>query len=313
VRITAQLIDATTDVHLWSESYERELTPANVFEIQSDIARQIANALEVQLRDREGQRQTASPSAWDLYMRAGYLFRRVANPEGILESRRLLERAVELDPGFAPAHAGLAVSYATKYRYSLQHDTELLDRAETYARRSLALDPQDHQGHFVLGLIFQFQGKQTDAIREASRAIELNPSSYSAHAILGQSQMRLGRLGEAKRSFERVQQLNPRTSAAFFWAARGTLHSLEGEIEQAVALWERARTMRSLIGPERIMLARTYESAGRREDAQAIAQEMLSAQPEITAERGVEILARFWNEEWIPEDLEEQLRSAGLP
>ncbi len=71
--------------------------------------------------------------------------------------------------------------------------------------------------------------------------------------------------------------------------------------------------MTALIGPERIMLARTYESAGRHEDAQAIVQEMLSAQPEITAERSVEVLARFWNEEWIPEDLEAQLRSAGLP
>ncbi len=127
------------------------------------------------------------------------------------------------------------------------------------------------------------------------------------------SQMRLGRLGEAKRSFDIVQQLNPRFSAPSFWEDRGTLHYLEGETLQAVELWERARTMASLIGPDRIMLARYYESVGRHEDAQAIVQEMFLAQPEITAERGVEILARFWNEEWIPEDLEEHLRSAGLP
>ena len=61
------------------------------------------------------------------------------------------------------------------------------------------------------------------------------------------------------------------------------------------------------------MLSRTYESAGRHEDAQAIVQEMLSAQPEITAERGIEVLARVWKDEWIPQDLEAQLRSAGLP
>ena len=71
--------------------------------------------------------------------------------------------------------------------------------------------------------------------------------------------------------------------------------------------------MRSFIEPDRIMLARYYESTERHEDAQAIVQEMLSAQPEITAERGVEVLARTWNEEWIPEDLEAHLRSAGLP
>ncbi len=200
-----------------------------------------------------------------------------------------------------------------RFLFLPQHDTELIDRAETYARRSLALDPQDASGHFSLAAVLQVDGKQTDAIREAGRAIELNPSLDIAHVVLGRSQVLVGRLAEAKRSFDRVQQLNPRFSAAFFWVYRGTLHYLEGEIEQAVALWERARTMGSFNGADRIMLVRTYESTGRHEDAQAIVQEIVSAYPEITAETGVEVLARFWNEEWIPQDLEEQLRSAGLP
>ncbi len=131
--------------------------------------------------------------------------------------------------------------------------------------------------------------------------------------VLGMSQLSLGRLGEAKRSFDRVQQLNPRVPSARFWVARGTLHFLAGETLQAVALWERARTMGSFAGPDRFMLARYYESTGRHEDARAIVQEILSVQPEFTAERGVEVVARQWNEEWIPQDLEEQLRSAGLP
>ncbi len=175
------------------------------------------------------------------------------------------------------------------------------------------MDPQHHSGHLNLGVVFQFQGKPTDAIREAKRAIELNPSLDSAYYTLGVSQMRLGRLGEAKRSFDSLQQINPRFPSPYFWVARGTLHYLEGEIEKAVALWERARTMGSFNGPDRIMLARYYGSTGRHEDAQAIVQEMLSAQPEITAESGVEILGRFWNDEWIPDDLEAHLRSAGLP
>ncbi len=125
--------------------------------------------------------------------------------------------------------------------------------------------------------------------------------------------MRLGRFEEAKRSFDRVQQLDPRVTQPVFWAARGTLHYLEGEIEQAVELWERVRAATSAVGPARIPLAYYYESAGRHEDARAVVQEILSAEPEITAEMGVEDLARSWNEEWIPEDLEERLRSAGLP
>ena len=75
--------------------------------------------------------------------------------------------------------------------------------------------------------------------------------------------MRLGRFEEAKRSFDHVQQLDPHVSTPSFWATRGTLHYLEGEIDQAVALWERARTMGSLIASDRIVLAHYYESTGR--------------------------------------------------
>jgi adenylate cyclase len=312
VRITAQLIDATADVHVWSESYERDLSPANVFDIQSDIASEIANTLLDEVRDREAQLPVAKPKAWDFYMRGRYLLEKSSDAQGVLESHRLLEHAIELDPGLAPAHAMLAVNYLYRFMGSPKHDAELLDRAEAYARRSLALDPQNYFGHIGLGAVLNAQGKPTEAIQEARRAIELSPDSAAARVGLGLYQMRLGRLGEAKRLFDSVLQTDPRYHLIPFWDSLGTLHYLEGEIEQAVELWERARTMTSLVGPNRIMLTRYYELAGRHEDAQAIVQEMLSAQPEITAEMSVERLARQWNEEWIPEDLETQLRSAGL-
>jgi TolB-like protein/Tfp pilus assembly protein PilF len=314
VRIAAQLIDATADVHVWSQSYERDLSPANVFAIQSDIARQMANALQVQLLEWAGQRPSVHPTAWDFYARGRFLERRTTREDTREEARRLLERAIELDPGFAPAHATLALLYGNEFAFGPLHDTALLDRAETCARRSLELAPQDASGRLSLASVFYLQRKYIGAIREAREAIELNPSFDQAHGVLGVSQMKLGRLGDAKRSFDSVLQLNPRFPGAWFWAQRGTIHYLEGEIEQAVELWERARTM-DRIRPERIMLARHYESAGRHEDAQAIVQEMLSVQPEMTAEMGVEMLAQpySWSEEWIPEDLEEHLRGAGLP
>jgi len=313
VRITAQLIDVTTDVHVWSQSYERDLTPANVFEIQSEIARQISNTLQVQLIEWEGARPTANPTAWDLFIQARYLVRRISSEEVGRKVRRLFERANELDPGFVPAYAGLAAMDLGAFKFSLQPDTELLDRAESRARRALAVDPQDSLAHFTLGGVLETRGKPIQAIREYRQAIELNPSFDFAYSGLGKSQMKLGRFEEAKRSFDRLQQISPRFPTPDFWANRGTLHYLEHETEQAVALWEKARTMGSFIASERIMLSHYYESAGRHEDAQDIVQEMLSTQPELTAEKGIEMLARLWNEEWIPEDLEAQLRSAGLP
>jgi TolB-like protein/class 3 adenylate cyclase/predicted Zn-dependent protease len=311
VRITAQLIDADTDVHVWSDSYERVLSPTNVFEIQSDIASEVSSALQLRLFDWEGRRQVSDPNAWDLFIRARYLAGRISSQERLAEINALLERAIELDPEFAPAHGLLAFLYAGVHQYS--GDPDLLDRAEAAARRSLALDSNDATGHLGLAAAYEHTGRLTDAIREANRAIELSPSLDSAHVILGLSQLKLGQREEARRSFDRVLLLNPRFPTAFFWVGRGTLHYLEGEIGQAIELWERARTVRGAVGTDRIMLAYYYQSTGRRDDTADLVREILSREPGLTAAGGVETVARVWNEEWIPEDLGDQLLSAGLP
>ncbi len=110
-----------------------------------------------------------------------------------------------------------------------------------------------------------------------------------------------------------MRAINPQFPHPSLWAYEGTVKYLEAQIEEAVELWERARAASSLVAQDRILLVHYYESVGRHDEAQAIVQEMLSVQPEMTAERGVEVLAGWWNEEWIPDDLEEKLRSAGLP
>ena len=246
-------------------------------------------------------------------MRARYLSYRVASLEMLLEVRGMLERAIELDPGFAPAYGGLSGTYFNQFLYGWGGDGEPLARAEGYARDSLASDPHNAHGHDSLGRALHHQGKHADAIREVQRAIELNPSLDSAYVTLAMSQIHLGQLEEAERALDSLRQLNPRFTPVSYWAVSGRLHYLKGDLAQAIEAWERVRSMSPLVGATRIVLVYAYSSVGRHENARAIVQEMLSAQPEITAESGVEILARFWNEEWIPEDLEEQLRSAGLP
>jgi adenylate cyclase len=311
VRITAQLIDATSDVHVWSESYERELSPANIFEIQSDIAQQVSNTLQVQLREWEGRQPTDDATAWDLYLRARYLLRRLPNRERTLESYDLAERAVELDPDFASAHAVLALHDSGRF-ISLR-DPEWLDRAETHARRALALDPQDAMAHMSLAVALQRQGKHREAVRESRRAIELDPSEDYPHTVLGISHMALGEFEEARRAFHHIQRLNPVIPTPSYWMARGTLHYLEGDVERAVELWEQSRTMSPLVRTDRILLIHHYESAGRHEEAGKIAAEILSIRPDFTAETGRWMMTILWNDEWIPEDLEANLRKAGLP
>jgi adenylate cyclase len=313
VRITAQLIDATTDVHVWSESYERDLTPANVFAIQSDIARQISNALQLQIFEWEGQRRNANPTAWDLFMRARYRTNRITNQAELIETRQWLLRAIELDPDFAPAYRGVAGTYFSEFLYGWNSDPKLFDRAEGYARKSLALDPRNAHGHDGLANVLEYQGKYAQAIREARQAIELNPSLDSAYTTLASSQMHLGQLEEAERSLEILRNLNPRYPSVPFWALQGRLHYLRGEYDEAITAWERVRAMSPLVGAVRVVLVYCYATLGRDSQARAIAQEILSVRPEMTVAMAHQVLARLWNPEWIPPDLDARLLAAGLP
>jgi adenylate cyclase len=313
VRITAQLINATSDVHVWSESYERDLSPANVFDIQSDIAQQISNALQIRLREWEGQRETSDPTAWDLTVRARYLVSRVTSLESLLEVRAMLERAIELDPDYAPAHAGVAGTYYSQFLYGWAGDENPLARCASYARQALALDPHNASGHESLGVALHHQGKHAEAIREVRRAIELNPSSDFQYVTLAMSQIHLGQLEDAQHSLESMRQLNPRFTPVSYWAVSGRLHYLRGDLEQATAAWERVRSMSPLVGAVRIVLVYAYSSMGREGDARAIVEEIVSVRPEMTARSSREVLARLWKEAWIPRDLEEHLRKAGLP
>jgi lipopolysaccharide biosynthesis regulator YciM len=110
-----------------------------------------------------------------------------------------------------------------------------------------------------------------------------------------------------------MRRLDPRFTSRSYWAVSGRLYYLQGDLEKAVVAWERVRSMSPLVGAVRVILVYAYSSMGRHGDAQPIVQEILSVRPEMTADVGREVLGRLWKEDWIPRDLEEQLRKAGLP
>ncbi len=146
VRIVTQLIDAKADAHLWSETYDRELTVANVFAIQSEIAQRIAQALKAELspeeKERIASRPTDSPEAYDFYLRGKEYFRRPGlEKENYRIAQQMYERAVELDPQFALAHASLSRVHSLFYRASFDRSAERLSQAREAAGRALELDP----------------------------------------------------------------------------------------------------------------------------------------------------------------------------
>ncbi|HEX8696260.1 MAG TPA: tetratricopeptide repeat protein [Longimicrobium sp.] len=232
VRITAQLIDARTDEHLWAESYDRELE--DVFQIQSEIAQEIARALEVRLTRDERERIAAAPTsnltAYDYYRQGRQYLDRYTQAD-IERSVALFERAVALDSGFALAYAWLARARMTTWTPTP------VDSAAALARRAIALDPGLPDGYAALAEWYRRQGRYSLALEQYRRAVALNPSDATATAETGQTYGDMGRLDEAIPWLKRAVSLDPRTVWPYEYIGFG--YALLGKLDEAERWYRR--------------------------------------------------------------------------
>lgn len=203
LRINAQLIRARDDFPLWSGKFERELT--DVFAIQDEISRGIANNLRLQL-GRGRRRYETSVEAYDLYLRA-----RAVNPASI----QLFEQAISKDPAFAPAHAGLAAAYAYRsVQFPLAHPVDDLPKMRTAAEKAILLDPLLAEAHAALGSAYARDGQWEQSEKSFRRAIELDPNRSSTYTDYAYWLLTvLGRLEEALRQLRGAQQRDPLSPA----------------------------------------------------------------------------------------------------
>jgi TolB-like protein/class 3 adenylate cyclase len=233
-----QLIDATSGFHLWSESYDRELS--DILALQSEISQQILVALKVELRDaaveRLVRRSSRDLKAQDTLWR-GFAHAQRFTREGILEARYLYERAIEQDPDFALAYAAAGITYTVEYVYGWNLDPALQDRAAELARRALALDPSTGPAYTVLTSINLGQGRLAEALAAAERAVELSPNTEVPHLALGMALARQGRLVAAMQSVARAMRLNPKAPSGL-WVVVAYVNFAAGRTEKAVELWE---------------------------------------------------------------------------
>jgi adenylate cyclase len=315
VRVTAQLIDATTGGHVWSQRYDRELS--DIFAIQSDISEEILAAAGVEIRAAEGLRLARKPAqsftATDALWRGIYHFNRVLREDNE-EARRLFERAIELDPEPAPPYAFLGNTYLQELSQGWSTDAALLDRAEALGSRAVELDPSLASGHITLAFANFLRDRPERTIAEAERAIELEPNESASHAFRGLAMARRGRFLEATRSIRQSLRLNPRPNSGLLmittyvnWGA--------GRIGEAVGLLERIRSENRDNVIVRVALARFYEREGRHEEAQIAVREILGVTPDLTAERAMQLIPG-WEELLGPEEFAlspDDLRAAGLP
>jgi tetratricopeptide (TPR) repeat protein len=208
VRISAQLVDASTGNHVWAERFDRDLD--DIFAIQDEITQSIVGQIEPELSRAEYERvKSTAPEnlgAWELFHRAMALIAR-RTKDSNAQARRLLERSLQLDPGFGPAHAAFAWSQAEDlfFRFARHDPKDCLD----HARRAVALDDMDPLAHFALAWALTFDHQPELAIEQVKRAIEINPSYAHAHAILGRLLVHSGRCQEGIKHAELAIRLSP--------------------------------------------------------------------------------------------------------
>ena len=219
VRITAQLIDVSTDVHLWSQTYDRKVE--DLFAVQDEIARAIASALHLELDMSAVPRDapTANVEAYRLFLKARELFRRRGEHD-LPESIELYKKAIQLDPDFAEAYAGLAASYTSEGSTDAKKFGAFESRAVAAAKQALKLKPALAQPYAVLGSIACDRLNWTAAFENGTKAVELDPSDTTALLWLGLTQLAAGRLNGAAASLEKAAQFDPLYGFLDLWRLR---------------------------------------------------------------------------------------------
>ncbi|HSG34966.1 MAG TPA: tetratricopeptide repeat protein, partial [Sphingomonadaceae bacterium] len=217
VRINAQLIAAETDLHLWAETFDRELTAENIFEIQSDIARNIATALQAALTPSEERRLdtrlTDNLLAWEAYRRSlGYLD--LLTPSSVDQAESEARRALALDEDFAAAHALLARAHMSRYWFFGSRPSDR-DAAWAALEAGRAIDPDGPQLD-IAEAYYHYWGflDYDEALAAVDRAIEAIPNDAELHNVRAFALRRSGQFAEAIASLERAHELDPRSALA---------------------------------------------------------------------------------------------------
>jgi TolB-like protein/Tfp pilus assembly protein PilF len=207
VRVTAQLIQVKDQSHLWSETYDRKVV--DVLEIQTNVAEQIAKSLELQLVSKRTAKAVPNPAARDAYLRGRYFWNRRTVPE-FFRAIEYFKRAVEIDPKYALAHAGLADTYSTLGWYGGWTGKEAWERAEAAARTALEVEPHLAEGHTSLAFgLHSFEWDWAESEREYRRALELDPNYVTGHQWYAFFLMAMGRMDEAEEQMKQALALDP--------------------------------------------------------------------------------------------------------
>lgn len=213
IRVTAQLIDASSDEHIWASNYDEELTAANVFQIQSRLATEIAEALNAELlpdvQTRIEYQPTDNLLAWDLATRARYMLDKGRVQSDLEGAAELFRQSIDEDSDFAPAWSGYsrAIIELVSWHYWPE---ERLAEAEQAANRSIELDASLSDGYIAQGMLYRLQRKYDESERVIRRALDLSPGAADAHSNYSETMRDSGQMEKAVDAARKSIELGPR-------------------------------------------------------------------------------------------------------
>jgi serine/threonine protein kinase/Tfp pilus assembly protein PilF len=285
LRITAQLIDVETDTQLWAETYKGTL--ADVFDIQEQVSKQIVDALMVKLSPTEKvvltKRATLNAEAFDCNLRArNFLYRRTKNT--INFSIQLFKKAIELDPRYASAYAGLGEAYASLYQ-DVERTEHYLDKAIESSLKALMYDSSLSEAYAALGLAYYNKRSFDEAVTASRKAIELDPNNFLGYWILGRIYHNTDRDREAVDLFEKVVKMNPDFYSVYgdlqiAYARLGEKGKYNGILQDALIVYARYLSQHPDDARGHMYFATDLAQVGRKDEAKVEAAKALELSPD---------------------------------
>jgi TolB-like protein/Tfp pilus assembly protein PilF len=275
VRITANLIQASPERHLWAESYEFNLR--DVLAVQGEVARDIARRIRVNVTAGEQVRLTTSrrvdSEAYEAYLLGRAHLTKTPTQTSWTKAKEYFEKAIDKDPGYAPAYAALAQLYI-HHRGITRKSGEARHQARLWGEKALKLDETLAEGHAVLGRAAQQDWDWADAEREFRRALELNPSHATARIWYAMYLYGMQRFEDAVVQAKRAQQLDPVSPHVNTWA--GGAYFAAGRVEEAIASARKALEVDATYFDGSLVLGRIHVTQGKYDEAIAELQQGLA-------------------------------------
>jgi adenylate cyclase len=286
IRITAQLIDATTGHHIWSQRYDRE--QKEIFAVQDDITLEITKALQADVMSGEQARHwqknhTRNLEAWEKWLQGDEYFFRFTKEDNAT-ARRLFEEAIVSDPEYAFAYVMLGWTYWWDARFGwVDSRAESFKMAGKYAQKGMELNDTLDNAYLLIGGVYFYQGQHEKAIAEVERAIALNPNGANNYIGMAGMVGGLGRWDESIELAKKAIRLHP-NAPAHFYHFLGRAYFMTGQYDEAIATLKKILHNNRKYLPAHAFLAACYSSLDRHAEATVAADEVRRINPKFNLE-----------------------------